>query len=277
MAIIRNYDKIRAINNSKLKWFKRSPEHYKHILNFPEPRKEHFAFGVAFHVYVLEPHKFKSEVFIFDPDLRPEPDKTFGSNKNKAWKESIFSEAEKSEVEIISKEEYITIQKMAEKLYSNDQAREILEFGRNQYEVFQKWNWKKTKCKALLDIKNEVFLADLKTTLNADPDKFPRDFFKFELYRQCGMYLDGDAKGKINFNNMKDFYFIVIEKTPPYGIAIYRPNQETIIHGIEEYRELVEKYQECIDSDDWGGYETKSLLGTPFEISLPYWVKSSIE
>lgn len=272
MAIIREYDKIKAINNSKLKYFKRSPEHFQHILNFPEPRKDHFAFGVAFHIYVLEPQKFKNEVLVFDPDLRPEPEKTFGSNQNKAWKEDIYSRAEKDGVEIITKDEYDTIQKMAEKLYSNHQAREIVEFSRNKFEVLQKWNWKKTKCKALIDIKNEIFLADLKTTQNADPDKFRKDFFNHEMYRQCGMYLDGDAKGKINFNNMKDFYFIAIEKTPPFGIAIFQPNVETIIHGVEEYRELVERYQECKDRDKWGGYETKSLLGTPFEISLPYYL-----
>lgn len=278
MPIIRDYDKIKAINNSLLKHFKRSPEHYIFRKHNPEPRKEYFSFGVAFHVYCLEPEKFKDEIWVMDESTRPVPEKDYKTKVNREWKQNQIDEAAKAGREIITAVDLEKIQRMRDKLYSVDQARELLEYTRNKFEQVSEWSWKRTRCKCLRDITNDVFIADLKTTINADPGTWIRsDFFSNDYYRQAGMYLDGDAKGKLNFGNMKDFYYIVIEKSYPFGVAVYKPSEETIAYGVNEYRELVEKFADCKRQSVWGGYETKSLMGEPFEIGLPYYLRNPLE
>lgn len=271
---MREYDAIPAISNSMLAHFKRSPEHYKEAVLHRPTSTPAMVFGIAFHTYVLENHKFEKEIAVLDETKKPVPDKDYRTTANREWKEQWFKD--NGDKEIITMEEFERIKRMNDKLQSHELASELLNMHGNVYEQAMEWNWKRTKCKGLKDITNPNFLADLKTGEDVDPDgTFRRlDFFTYGYHRQSAMYLDGDCGGKLHHSNKwKDFFFISIEKKPPYGIAIYQPNRETLEHGLEEYRTLVEQYQSCVDHDEWQGYEFKAVAGSIFEVGLPYWMR----
>lgn len=270
--IAREYDNIRAINNSMLKHLKRSPEHYIWVLNNPPVPTPALPFGIAFHVYVLEQDKFNHDVFIFDELQRPLPKKTFGSTLNKEWKKEVLDLAKNNGQAVITVNQHELIKRMADKLQQTPQAWELIDYTRNSYEVVQQWTCLGVECKSLVDIKNDFFLADLKTTIDADPDQFPRDVFRYDYYRQGGMYIDGDADGNIDLSAQKDFFFIVIEKAPPFGVAVYKCKPNVIAAGVREYRELIVLWKKCVKSNNWPGYDHKSLMGEPFEIELPHWM-----
>lgn len=269
----REYDKIEAMSNSKLRYFKRSPEHYiQYLKEGPPPSTPAMNFGTAFHTYVLEPAKFDLEIAVLDESKKPVPDKDYRTTANAEWKREFF--ANNADKCIISPGEFECIKRMNDKLRAHELAGELLSMSNNIYEDPITWNWKRTRCKGLKDITNPHFLADLKTTENADPDEWKRSFFKYDLYRQAGMYLDGEMQGKYDFQKkLKDFYFIAIEKSPPFGIAVYKPRLEVIQKGIEEYRYLCEQFQSCIDNKIWEGYEFKAIGGHLFEIELPYYMR----
>ncbi len=274
MGRFREYDEIIAMSNSRLAEFKRSPEHYKHSLLTRQKTSPALTFGIAFHTYVLENHKFALEVAVMDENLRPEPDKDYKTKVNREWKAQFLTDNQDKEV--ITTAEFEQIKRMHDKLTNHELANELITMAGNKYEEVIQWNWKRTKCKGLKDITSHHFLADLKTGLDVDPDgTFRRlDFFSYGYYRQAAMYLDGDAGGKLGYSNTwKDFYFIAIEKTAPFGIAVYKPSKEVIEHGLEEYRTLVEQFQSCVDNNEWQGYEFKAVASSIFEVTLPYWMR----
>lgn len=269
----REYDKIKAINNSMLKHFKRSPEHYIHALKegSPPPTPA-MQFGIAFHSYVLEEHNFLKDIAVLDENKRPVPDKDYRTKANAEWKEAFFQE--NKDKTVITSEQMETIKRMKDKVMNHELAGELLTMGTNRFEYEMTWNWKKTRCKGLADVRNDSFLLDLKTTQDANPDEWMRQFFRMDYHRQAGMYLDGDANGKLDYSGKwKDFYFVAIEPTEPHSIAVYKPRRQVIEKGLEEYRTLCEQFQSCIDNKIWQGYEFKSVAGHLFEIDLPSYLK----
>lgn len=270
---IREYDDIPAISNTWLGHFKRSPKHYQYLRLHPEPPTEALTFGIAFHTYVLERHKFEQDVCIFDPLQRPVPDSNFNKTENRKWKAEFLDEH--SGKEIITPDQFEHIKRMDEALREHELAGELLQMMQSTYEDKIVWEYNGQRCKGLIDQRHPQFLHDLKTCMSADPDEWTRfGFFKYDLYRQCGMYSDGDADGKLTYvNKLKDFFFSAVEKEPPYAVAVYQPSKEVIWKGIEEYRTLVEQFQSCIKSGVWQGYEFKSIGNALFPITLPHYMR----
>lgn len=275
MGRARAYDEIKAINNSMLTHFKRSPMHYLHAwLNKPKSTPA-MIFGIAAHSYILEPEEvFRKDILVLEENKRPVPDKDYRTTANAEWKAEQFALAAKNQQEVITLDQFENIKRMKEKLYQHELAMELITQPANKFEQAIEWNWKRTHCKGLMDIWNTDFLADYKTTDNADPDSYLRNFFYYDYHRQAGMYSDGDSKGQISYGSkLKDFFFIVQEKEAPFAVCVYKVRKEVIMKGIEEYRDLVEKFQMCLDHKEWEGYEFKSLTGQMFEIQLPAWMR----
>lgn len=269
------YFDIPAISNSDLKHFKRSPEHYKQYKRAGQPETEAMTFGSAFHCYVLENDKFKDQYSVLDESLKPVPGKDYRTVANKEWKDKFYSDSLLQGKTVLSPDELERIKAMSDKLYSVDPSKELLEYTRNKYEQTLEWKWHGINCKGKCDIINDFCLVDLKTTENADPVEFAKTVIWNEYYRQAGMYLDGDSGGKINYNAKKDFYFIAIEKSPPYGVSVHICSKELVEKGVEEYRSLVEQYKACFKNDLWESYQYKALsrFDGVFELDLPYYLK----
>src|SRR5690348_10192075 len=158
MPRVRDYDEIKALNNSMLKHFKRSPMHYMHAWKNPEPHTPALIFGIAAHSWILEPEsEFQKDIFVMDEKLRPVPDKDYKTHANRDWKAEIFAQAAKDRKEVITLEQFETIQRMKDALWENELARELMEVPGNKYEQAMEWNWKKTHCKGLTDIQNPYF------------------------------------------------------------------------------------------------------------------------
>ncbi len=274
MPRFRDYDEIKAINNSKLAHFKRSPEQYIHALHNKQPSTPGQIFGIAAHSWILEEEHFPKDILVMDESQRPVPDKDYKTHVNADWKREQFALAAEARKEIITVESHDIIKRMKDKVLKHELASELLQCNGNKFEEPIKWNWKKTRCKGLIDIWNPDFIADYKTAADADPDEFLRKFFYWEYHRQAGMYLDGDMRGKYSYESkIKEFYFIVQESVAPYAVAVYKVRREVINKGVEEYRNLCEQFQGCIDNKIWPGYEYKSIGGQMFEIELPAYMR----
>lgn len=100
-----------------------SPSSYKRFIDYgprgllnyfmrPKKATEAMIIGSAMDTYILDPLDFTKKFVIFDPELRPEPTKNFGSKLNKEWK-AKFEEEHKGK-EILSLDTYDMIKKVAE-------------------------------------------------------------------------------------------------------------------------------------------------------------------
>ena len=95
-------------------------------------------------------------------------------------------------------------------------------------------------------------LIDLKTTSDASPAAFAKSAANYQYHVQAAYYLDTwrEAGGEA-----ETFWFIAVEKTPPFGVAVYELPPNAIEDGRRLYREAITTHNVCVDSGEWPAYE----------------------
>lgn len=243
------YFQIKRESNSSLGWLYKSPRLYEYRKSTPMVPTEAMNFGSLLHCLVLEPENFDRDFFRLDETQRPEPDKTFGSKLNKAWKEMILEEnADKILVDA-------DMLKLAEAVARSVQieASSFLRADGNVFEDTILWKKDGVEMKGKIDIRNPYFLADIKTTADSMPDKFQRKaFWEYQYHRQAAVYLDGDAGGI--YTGEKQFFFIAVEKTAPYLVSIHEVSKAKIAEGMVQYRSLLADLKHYKEKNEWPHY-----------------------
>jgi len=112
-------------------------------------------------------------------------------------------------------------------------------------------------------------IIDLKTTTNASAGAFSNACANFSYHIQAGMYLSIAKQHGLDVN---DFYFIAVEKTPPYSVAVYRANKKMVELGLQEFERGMAIYAACIFNDQWPGYNDDGIVS----LGLPSWVDRAI-
>lgn len=236
------YFRLPAINCSAIKYGFRSPYHMDMYLqgNLRED-KSAYSFGNCFHQFILENDKFKKETYIM-PEMGPDDEKWDMRKKlHKELREHHLIEANGRE--LITPSDYEKMQMMKESLYKHNIARKIMDMkGYNEKTILWKNVDLDINCKGKLDrLIPESFICDLKTTKDASPYGFLKDFEKYQYKVQAAVYTDGLMS--IGYEELP-FIFIAIEHSPPYYCNIYEVSQEKINEGRKMY---VSKLKEYID------------------------------
>lgn len=112
----------------------------------------------------------------------------------------------------------------------------------------------------------DACLLDLKTTLDASPAAFGRAAWSYGYATQAAAYLAGAAALGVE---IRDYLLLVVEKAPPYGVAVYRLPDAALELGRRRWREAVRRYAECLERNTWPGYPE-----TITELTLPGWALS---
>jgi hypothetical protein len=110
---------------------------------------------------------------------------------------------------------------------------------------------------------------------NADPVDFHRKIYYFDLYLQAGIYQVADKKFP-DFSDLKDFFFIAVDKTPPYGVSVNRMPSEYLKIGMNEYLGLLDQIKICLKDNSWSSYDFKAPFGSDgvFTVETPYQLRS---
>lgn len=97
------------------------------------------------------------------------------------------------------------------------------------------------------------FLADLKSTNNAEISAWERHIFAFNLHTQGGLYLDGTnaALG----TNYDGFYHAVQEQDAPYATARRMMSEEFLTLGRDTYKKALKRYCQCLATGKWPGFD----------------------
>lgn len=253
------YYSIPRMSNSALKHFRRSPRHYLTNKQFPVVT-EAMVIGQAFHAFILEPDKFTGEFAV-----APVCDRRTKEGK------STYAEFQltlKPGQQIIFKDDMAMIERMRESLYDDAHARELLDSVAWAEKPFE-WTDDITgvECKAKMDAGNDVFTLDLKSCENADPFTFASYAYN-NLLTQPAMYVDARGANKMNKGA---FYFICIEKSPPYGVSVLKVGNDFIKEGRAVYGEILSDYAYWLEmgSPDVC-YSWKAPLGYHM-LNLPKW------
>jgi hypothetical protein len=251
------------VSNSALSAFSaRSPMHYAwSLLQPPEPPTPAMALGTAAHVAILEGREAFDQRYVVLPDFGD-----MRSSTRRAERDEWISKSARDGKTPITKDDADTVWSMREAVMAHPIARKLLADG--SPEVTAVWRDRQTgrPCKARADWlhKHDGLFVDLKTTDDASPETWARKAAGLRYHVADAFYSNGfDAVGA----HIDTFAFLVVERDPPHGVAVYVLDDTARLKGEELYMRDLAALHECIETNRWPGYGGDKVQ----DLSLPAW------
>lgn len=225
---------------SLLKNMARSPAHYRAALDetnaIQDDEKEEESkpaqrFGTLSHTVILGGDDFA--VF-------PGPRRS-----GKVW--DAFKEKHSGSL-IVTASEHKRALELRDRVFHNEHARRVLT-GRCEHELF--WEHGGRKCGGRLDVLGADFIADLKTTTNANPRWFARHALKMQYHAQLDWYAVG---ARSNGHTVKDAYIVAVEIKPPFAVTVMRLTSRAMEQGAARWGFWLEELRVAEDSNYWPAY-----------------------
>lgn len=260
------YHSREEISKSGLDEIEKSPLHYwdKYINpEKPEPVwTDAFTIGAALHALVLEPQNFDND-FASLPSI---------DKRTKAGKETYATwEQENQDKILITPTQRELCDKMVEAIQSHELANSYLDgFGEAEQSIFFEWNDVKCRCRPDY-IRQDGVIVDLKTAACAHPTIWPKKAYDFRYHVQAAFYAEGyrQAYGELP----KAFVFVAVEKSPPYGVSVFKASDELYRAGTIDALRNLETYRRCLEKNEWPGYGEDHEL----DLSIPAYARNKYE
>ncbi len=256
-----------------------SPMHLRYRRENPEPPTPAMKFGSAFHTFMLEQDEYEKRHPIMSQCVARKADGGGCQNDGKVrvgseWLCGVHARGKGGDevAGAITQAQHEQIQAMANAIRNHRAASSVLDAeGDNEAAIIWKrevlgdgWSYDLI-CKLKADILRPSWemVADIKTCECASQTEFERSVADFNYHRQAAFYQDGCRAIGID---IKHFVFICVEKSAPYGVAVYRLLDDAIGLGREENERLLTKYAACERMNNWFSYENEFK-----DVSLPVW------
>lgn len=253
----KDYHANPAISRSALEKIRKSPKHLRHYLDNGVVVTDPMRLGTLVHTLVLEPELFEAEYAMYD-----------GVRNKKHEKYQKFL-AENPGKEIIKPAEFNLANCIADAFRSHPLTKGLLDNASVEESFFWKDQMTGVECKARTDIILGDTVFDLKTTSKAlTPHEVATTASYGGFRRQAAWYLKAATHGG---HSVRDFCFIMVEVEAPYGIRIFKADDAFIELGARENNESLALYAECLEKNDWPGYEP--VIET---LKLPKWEAENV-
>lgn len=250
-----------GISKSGLDLVAKSPLHYWAKYLDPEREKREptqaMIIGSAFDLIVCEPDEFSKKFFVLPDGM---------IRRGKAWDELEAANAGKDS---LSFNEWTNINKMRNALMRQPVGRALFEKGKFQQSFF--WNDPLTeelvKCRPDF-LTDDLVVVDLKTATSAEFRDFQRSVVDYNYHVSSALTLDG-IQQTLDLPEAEfpgPYVFCVIEKEPPFAVAIFEADSNMLFEGRAQYQDCLLKYSACRKANSWPGYPE-----TIQTISLPKW------
>jgi hypothetical protein len=241
-----------------------TPAHFKHSRDHGRPPKAAFDLGHAVHKLVLGQG---AEFVVVEAD----------NWMTKAAKEARSAAREAGKTPLLRKE-HDQAEAMAKAVREHPVARILFNPDHGRPEVSGFWQddetevWRRFRLDWLPEPRaGRLIVPDLKTTVDANPDRFGKHAADFGYFIQHPYYLDGCQALGLG-DEWTAFVFVLVEKTPPHLVSVVELDPEAVDLGRSLIRRALQTYAECTGTDTWPGYSTEVESA-----SLPYWFIRSLE
>jgi len=246
-----------AISNSDLSLFLTDPKRFEAKRNgeLKEKDSQDLLLGDIFHVLCLESIEVFNGRFVLDSICPPKPTKAqieahskFDQNKKPTTGQvTAFKKQDKliknynnfwkvhEGKKLIKFADFLVAKNMRESLFEDVDAGKLLDGFEYMHRELTLRTDELTygfKVQSKLDIYDpqEHVAIDLKSVRNLDV--FKRNYYDFGYYRQAAFY-------KLVFEavvgrKLQEFYFIAVEKEPPYEVGVFKVSDEALFLGTEE-------------------------------------------
>lgn len=234
---------MKPLHFSKLKWMSKSAAHYRYALDHPMKQTKAMLLGGALDALVFK----TKEVVTFDG----------GSRRTKAW--TTFEEQSDPESVLLLPPERAQVDGMLAALQSNSAAMELLS-GETQRTL--KWRINDRECEGTPDVFDTGKVVELKSTINANPNKFQWDARNRGYHAQLAWYWNALNTLKLTANDAK-CWIVAVESTPPHSVTIFKLTEGAMLEGAKMWCSWLERLRVCEHTDLWPGY-TDAVV--PFEV-----------
>lgn len=257
-----------AISKSRLSKMAVCPAYFKWCEENSQEPSDDLVFGQALHKFVLENADFEKE-FVVAPNI----DKRTKAGKEE-WENFLTTVGDR---QVISQDQFDTIQAMSEAINANKYAVALLQGTHEQsmYAVDELTGENiKTRPDCYRQVGDRLVITDLKSCRSALTDDFMRDVVKYAYDLQAYMYCMNASKVLgIPIENI-DFVFICVQKSEPHLINILQADQYVLERGEALFREYIGTLKECKETGEWWGLNGK--YGMINNLSLPSYLLKEV-
>jgi exodeoxyribonuclease VIII len=236
-----------------------TPAHYAAHMAGETKREQTKAMllGTMAHVAVLEPNKLDA-AFVEKPEGID-----FRTKLGKEWKESVGS------MPVLDQDEARAVRGIRDSIAAHDAAKALLAGCDSEVAMFAEHRtglWIKGRVDALkVESDNEAVIVDVKTTsAGADYGTFSRQAASLNYHVSAAWYCH---LAGLNGLPPARFYWVVVEVTPPYAVAVYEIHPDALDLGVGMMNDALELIAQCEDAGVWPSYAPEVQC-----LNLPSWV-----
>lgn len=245
--------KERPLSYSSIKEFAKSPKNYIQYLNAKRDPSKEMIFGSAIHCLLLYPDLFEDQ-FAVAPDV----DRRTKDGKA-TWERFVEESGGK---QVISGEDLDEANQIVVSILGNQSIKDAIK----KCDHFEKpWQEEihELPFRGFFDAYCSEYVIEFKTTSDASPQNFIRDFINRKYHIQAALY--SQASGL-------PIKYIVAETKAPYNFYMADVSQDVINYGWNELLKLSELFHQCMTLNAWDkGYEF--MVDGPMVIELPSWIR----
>lgn len=257
------------LSYSSLCAFMDTPEKFVDYKMGQKEETDAMLYGAMLHCLVLEPEDFNNRYFVLEDEeicnsiggAKPRATKQY-----KEWRETEFGRA--SGKVIVEPNDFMAAKIAAGAVLNNRASRKVLNLCPGR-EIGVEWEYLNFKFKGFKDGEGNTAMFDLKSMPDATPKKVQREIVDRGLHIQAAMYTYGNTH---NGGDYKDYYIIAVDKKK--GVSVHKLPQKLIEIGMDEYDNIMKKFNECILSDS---FEQSHDFWSPrydgiFDMEVPKWL-----
>lgn len=249
-----------------------------------EQEGTHLDFGNAFELALLDKKGFEKEVAIYQreywissaleekPDLKVPSISAFYQNKKAEFEKNNQG---KYLINDTGKESFEVIEEMLKSCYSDKIIKKLIENIEYQTSIFWTDSITGLKMKTRPDISkiNKNVVVDVKTILDGSPESFSKSIGNYDYPFQACMQIDGCEQS--GYMNVDKFFWLVVEKTPPYNATLYEFDQSDIRYCTDEYNYVKQQIKNAQESNLFPGYTQRAdnKFGV-LTAQIPLWYKT---
>jgi hypothetical protein len=228
----------------------------------------YFDFGNAFELALLDKDGFEKKVAIMKDSewvqeaLEANKDLTKPRSSaiyQKHFREFQIGRAGMYAVPDKGDESYETIEQMLASCYQDKVVQGLIK--NTEYQVSLFWTDEQTglRLKTRPDIckRKKNVVVNVKTTLDGSPKAFSKDLVKYDYPLQAAQEITGCLKTGL-MESVDAYFWLVVEKCPPYNATIYEFAEEDIKASVDEFHWLVSKIQRAGEENLFPGYSDKA-------------------
>lgn len=215
----------------------KTPAHLKTQMDGePEKITPAMEFGVILHRALLEPDTYRDGFYIKPPKMN------FSTKLGSQWQE-IHQDRP-----ILTTEDATAIDKMVSAVHTHPFAKKLLTSAKTEQSIFVEDGTGILRKSRLDALTAGNCLPDVKTSISASLDSFEKTISRLGYHRRAAFYLDNC---KLAGLDKQHFFFIVVEKSPPYAVRCLQLMPEVIQAGRMLYGHDLQIYRNCLETGLW--------------------------